>query len=421
MNIRVTSEASVAGVPLDLIDTFGPLSGIHAAMNKIGSGMPCGLIARFANRTIAEAETAIEIARRCFPVLQYRIEWIDERPMLVGAKRAQRQTHASDLSLMSDHGPLWRYQLIQDGKDAWMSAVWAHAAADGASMLRFAEAIGAHICGRLIPPVKPMPQRAVHRQPMSAWLARFLLEQQLRYLRPTDVAHAPGVAWLTIWREIGAPLLAETRARYGSFAAWLTAASCAAFCEQQKKPGGRVLVNLPVLRDGLERVGGFGFGIGSLLMPVKVSPSTPVPSLASRIARRLDVMRARRWDENFDRFIGRGPRRHHRFAALHASGYVAPILSISWKPSDWLIGGEDGMRDVACFAASPIAHISGHMDRNGISLSITSKQAPAAREELLRRIVARLGAGRPQRVLAFDGHGITHAKRAAARALAPAL
>jgi hypothetical protein len=250
---------------------------------------------------------------------------------------------------------------------------------------------------------------------MAAWLPRFLFEQQLHYLCPVDVTHEPGVAWLTIGSEVGGRLLAETRARYGGFAAWLAAASCAAFCEQQQRPRGHVLVNLPLLRDGLDAFGGFGLGIGSLLMPVKVSPGASPRLLANRIARRLEVMIAQGWDENFDRFVGHEPRRHHRFAALHASGYAAPILSISWKPTNWRIGGDDGIRDVACFAVSPTAHVSAHIDRSGLSLSVTSKQTPAAREDLLRRIAAQLGVGSAERVLAFDGHSIAQARRSLAR------
>ena len=79
------------------------------------------------------------------------------------------------------------------------------------------------------------------------------------------------------------------------------------------------------------------------------------------------------------------------------------MISVSWKGADWRLGGQDGIRDVTCFAASPIAHVSGHIDQNGLSLSLTSNQSTAARVDLLQRIADVLGCG-PPRVLTFDGH-----------------
>ena len=65
--------------------------------------------------------------------------------MLVADGLPCLNARASQISLefKSDaNGPLWRYVLVQDDGDVWLSAVWAHAAADGPSMLRFVEAIG---------------------------------------------------------------------------------------------------------------------------------------------------------------------------------------------------------------------------------------------------------------------------------------
>ena len=65
-------------------------------------------------------------------------------------------------------------------------------------------------------------------------------------------------------------MLEKARVECGSFAAWLAAATSMALCGHQKAPAGRILLNLPILRDEMERLGGFGFGMGSLLMPVKL-------------------------------------------------------------------------------------------------------------------------------------------------------
>ena len=48
---------------------------MHAAMDKLGAGMPCGLVARFAGKTAAHVEAAVEAACHHFPVLQRHLVW----------------------------------------------------------------------------------------------------------------------------------------------------------------------------------------------------------------------------------------------------------------------------------------------------------------------------------------------------------
>ena len=313
-----------SGEKLDLLQMFGPVASMHAALEKVDVGMPCGVVARFCNRTVAEIENAIEAARRHFPVLDRRIEWENGRPILVTAEGPFGKARSTEISLgfKSDRsGPLWRYSLIADAGDVWLSAIWAHAAADGTSMLRFLETIGstlgskAALCGPLRGHDRP---RAIG---MARWVTRFLAEQYLPYIRPlpTGSAH-PGVSWLTIPVGRSNCLLEYARSECGSIAAWLAGAVCLAFSEQHGPRGGRVLVNLPILRDDLQRLGGFGCGIGTMLIPVKVKPHWTLPSIARRIESRLKKMIAHGWDINFDRFLGNNPQRHLRFAAACARG-----------------------------------------------------------------------------------------------------
>ena len=74
---------------VDLIETFGPMSGMHAAMDRQGAGTPCGLIVRFQDRTAAEVAAAVETARGQFPVLERRIAWHDSAPCLLRLRRLQ--------------------------------------------------------------------------------------------------------------------------------------------------------------------------------------------------------------------------------------------------------------------------------------------------------------------------------------------
>jgi hypothetical protein len=382
---------------MDLVETFGPMSSMHAAMDRLGVGMPCGLIARLEGKSVADVLAAIAVAQARFPVLQKRITWIGSRPVLMPVDPAFRgQTHTPTnlpLDFKTDEcSPLWRYQVTQDGADVWLNAVWAHAAADGASMLWFLKSIVATITDRPVPGIQVRTRHRSARRPFAPWLLRFLLEQHLRYVRPTEEAsHPVNVVWLTLPVEQSNALHEKALAECGSFAAWLAAAVALAYCEQHEVSSGRVLLNLPLLRDDLQRVNGFGFGIGSLLMPAKIPVRGAMPPVARHLAKRLKDMIDQSWDENFDRFLGDNPKRHLRFAAHGAQGRSAPIISVSWKGIHCDLGSEDGVRDVCCFAVSPAAHLSAHIDSNGLSLSLASRQSDAAREGFLRRVAAHLG------------------------------
>ena len=181
--------------PLDLVETFGPMSAMHAALERMGVGMPCGLVARFQGRTASEVESAIEIARLRFPVLQRGVAWLGCRPALVAVdplRQGQVRTLELPLGLRSElDGPLWRYAVIQDGDDVWLMAVWAHAAADGTSMLRFAETISAAVAHLPVPHFEIRSRRPLSRRSMAGWLMRFLIEHHLSYVRPIEECYSP--------------------------------------------------------------------------------------------------------------------------------------------------------------------------------------------------------------------------------------
>ena len=194
-----------------------------------------------------------------------------------------------------------------------------------------------------------------------------------------------------------------SRVEGANAAAWLGAAACMVLCEQEGVAKGRVLLNMQVERSSLEHIGGFGFSAGSLLMPVKINSSCALPALARHIHDRTSLMIDRGWNDNFERFLGSSPRRHRLLAALHARGQPTPIVSVSWKGRHWQLGGQDGLRDIACFAVSPTIHISGHVDRIGMSLSVTSRQSVSEREDFLHRLADRFDGDTPKRILHFNG------------------
>src|SRR5262249_26665499 len=120
---------------------FGPLASMHAALDKMGAGTPCALVARFEGRSVAEVERAITAARARFPVLQASLLWRNSTASLIPIQPAVPGEHADLEPLLSfspgADGGVWRYRLSQDGRDVWLKAAWAHAVADGLSMLRF--------------------------------------------------------------------------------------------------------------------------------------------------------------------------------------------------------------------------------------------------------------------------------------------
>jgi hypothetical protein len=384
---------------------------MHAAMDKLGAGMPCGLVARFAGKTAAHVEAAVEAACHHFPVLQRHLVWRDSGPALISSDlpfpiRSSRSTLS--LSFKTHFAePWWRYRIVADGENVWLIGIWAHAAADGPSMLRFLQTIGAVIDGRSVPSFPGRTLRSVPRHSLALWLLRFAFEQRLlRYVRVREEDHPPGVTWLTVPFEQSILLCKQARSECGSFGAWLGAAACIAFREQQSAPSGRVLLHLPITRLHHERFAGFGFGSSSLIMAVKPKANEPLPFVACRIAIRQRQMIAKGWDANFERFLGTNPKRHLHFARLHARGLGAPMLTVSWKGDDWRLGGKDNIHDIACFANSTAVHISSHLDQNGLSVSVTSGQSATEREDLLRRIIVELGADVTERVMTFNGNSV---------------
>jgi len=401
---HVQDVASVLKDPIDLIETFGPLSGMHAAMAVQGVGMPCGIVARFKETSSNDVAAAVEKTVGQFPILDRQVSWAENRPILINTDTTHRSTKdLTTKSLFDLNCTCWRYRVRQYGMDTWFTAIWPHAMADGPSMLRFLETVAAIIANQSRPSYRYQGRRQIAHQPMAEWVIRFLIDQSRRYLRPSEQRFPPGVAWCTLQREFSRQLIENSRAARSSAAAWLAAAVCVALCEQKCVTKGLVLLNIQVERGSLERLGGFGFAAGSLFMPVKIRPDCPLPALARSIFDRLSSMIERGWDSNFDRFVGSSSRRHHWLARLHARGRHAPIVSVSWKGSRWELGRQDKIRDIACFALSPVLHVSAHLDWTGMSLSVTSPQSADDRRDLLRRIVHQIYGRMPDRTLTFNG------------------
>jgi len=381
--------------PLDLVDTFGPMAGMHAAMDRIGCGKPCGLVVRFCNRSVAEVEAAVAAAAARFPILARSLVWQGGRPTLLPRVPAVRTVISSAEDALAftsgDDGLLWRYQVSPQAADVWLVAVWAHAVADGGSMLRFLRAVSESLDGRAPAATTMMRRPSFRCGPLVTWLPRFLWERQLPCVRlVSDEAATPGVSWLTLPPEESERALHNASGE--GFVAWLCAAASIAVVQLQTEGHtGRVCVDLPVAQGDMRAFGGFGFAASSFLIPVAVDAHSQMAALATRISARIREMRASGWSCNLDRLIGHDPRRHLRFATIDARTAKGQRLTVSWKGIQTAMGGEDRMRDIACFAGCRGVHVSAHADANGLSISLTTPQNAQRREDLLRAIVRQLG------------------------------
>jgi ubiquinone biosynthesis protein COQ4 len=393
---------------IDICQTFGPLAAMHAALDREGIGMPCGMVACFADKDEREVESAIAIARRQFPVLQTRLEWQKGRPVLEPEASANRDWGAKPLLdfSASESGEIWRYRLIREGRNTWLQAAWMHGVADGLSMLRFTRAIAA-VLGDV--PYVPEPRRQRQprdRQRFLAWLPAFLLDQRRNYVvLAQPAASIPQVSWLSAPVADRERVMEFARRSSEGMAGWLAAAVALAFADQQGKPAGYIMLNMQIARDELARTNGFGFGSGSLRLPVRLGEYPNMAVLADAIGRRVQQLANRGWDRNLERLLGPNPARHARFARIEAGRSTNPNITISWKGHHADLGAGGGPRDVACFAAAPTLHVSAHTDAGGFSLSVTSRQGVAERSALLLRIARQLGCQAQLAIRELDGLG----------------
>lgn len=376
---RPTEAAEKPARIVDILDRFGPLASMHAALDAAGIGTPCGLVGFFPERTVAELQSAIAVARRRFPVLQTRLAWSRGRPVLL--------PHDPDLA-----GGLWEHRLTTAPDGVWFHGCWRHAAADGRSMLRFLQAVGAVLGDSASNVAELKGQARGQLQPMPGWLCGFAADRQRSYVRMTqaDPAAPYGVSWLVTTATDCDRLLNAATEGGGGFLGPLAAAAVSAYCEQQVgSRGGLVSLNVPIARDDHPALGGFGFGVGSLLMPVRVRPGGGA-ELSREISERTRRMSDRGFDRDLDRFLGRDPRRHRLFGAIRARSAPDPAVVVSWKGRHELGGGGSVSR-TACFAGAPTLHVSAHADRTGLSISVGSRQSAAARGELLQSLAGHLG------------------------------
>ena len=383
---------------LDILTTFGPLAAMHAALERQGIGQACSTAAYFPRQRAEEVHGAVSRVAARLPVLSSRMIWRGDQPLLIlGAGEATRL--GDPLTFRADGTGIWGYRLAEDSGGAWLVAAFAHAGADGLSMLRFQAAVAAELNGQASP-ASADPARAPKRQrPMALWLPGFLLEHARTYdgLDPANRQSACGACFAILPLDAAERL--QQAARGSGVAARLAAAAASAFVEQQHgRAEGEVYLNVPISRGGAASLRGFGFDVGSVRLPLRLSPGQGLDALAQRAGERLRARIEQGWDLNLSRLLAGSPGRRMKFAAIQARKPPDPCFTISWKGRRDGIGARHGVGAIACFAAAPTLHLSGHLTDDGLSLSLTSPQALDARRALLVQIMDRLGLGPPAEV-----------------------
>lgn len=378
---------------IDILRTLGPLASMHMALDAIGAGIPCGLMARFEDRRVADVAEAVRSAGAEFPLLRQRLVWRETGALSVGDDDAEPDPRPFSLTYrVGAEGRPWSYEVTQSGRDVWFRATFAHAIADGYSMLHFLARVAALLEGRAYREREFVARPALKPRLFQAWMAEFLTLQCRSFLCLDRPREAPGITWTTIPTEQATPLLDQARTRFGGFGGLLAAAATLAYAEgvapRDRKPA---LINLQVLRSRLPDLNGFGFGAGSLMVPVGLKPFPEVAALAAHISRKARKMVDEDWDGNLNRLLGQNAAHHRRMAQMRTGRSSTPTLTVSWKARPSPLGVGDGLRDIACFSSTPGAHVSAHRDGNGLSLSLTDRQTRAERGATLARLLGHLG------------------------------
>ena len=395
---RAITTASRPADTVDILETFGPLAAMHAALERQGIGLPCSAVGFFPARRAEALHRAVGRVAARLPVLTSGMAWRGDRPLLrLGAGGPAPM--AAPLDFRAHETGVWGYRLTEDGAGVWLVGAWAHAAADGPSMLRFLAAVACELDGAAPPPPGHAPRPAARRQAMAAWLPAFVLEHARRYdgILPANRVAAPGACFAILPPE-AAERLGRDAGRSG-VAGRLAAATAACLLEQQRgRAEGEVYLNLPIARGGTAALGGFGFEGSSLRLPLRLSRREGFEAAAADAGQRLRRRAEQGWDLNLLRFLSGPASRRMRFASIQARKPPDPCLTISWKGRREGIGGAHGLTRAACFAAAPTLHLSAHTSAEGLSLSLSTPQARGARRELLLRILDRLGLGQPAEI-----------------------
>ncbi|MCJ2024019.1 hypothetical protein [Methylobacterium sp. J-067] len=381
---------------IGLLEALGPLAAMHAALDAVGAGIPCGIMARLEGRNVAEVEDALHRAALRFPLLRQRLVWRHGKPRSVCDATAPLGPHHDPaFSLAFRVGPQgrpWSYDLKQAGRDVWLRAVFAHAIADGYSMLHFLGTVVAEVEATDYHPPKLDPRPATSPRSFRSWLPGFLALQGRSFASIATHDSEPGVVWTTVPLAEVMPLLSRVQSELGGFGSLLAASASLAVARAARAPFAHpVLLNLQVMRSRLAAFNGFGFGAGSVMLPVHVGAGDEPTSTARSIATRARRLVDEDWDGNLNKMIGQSPVRHRLMARLKSRQSCDPTLTVSWKPRPVSFGREGSVQDVACFASSSGTHVSAHLDQNGLSLSLTNWQAETARVAMFDDLLRGLG------------------------------
>jgi hypothetical protein len=297
-----------------------------------------------------------------------------------------------EFSVSRTHGGTGWYMLHPSREGCWLIAIWAHAIADGHSMLRFVSRLTTDSCEQSEAAHTEPPAVAVGR--FSPWMVRMAInEMKSKLAFKTFSEPQRNVTWINASPHTAQSLKATARRLGTGVAGLLCGALVQAFYKSSLvDTSGRLRFLVPISRTTCSEVNGFGFGIGWLMPELQVTPASELEKMARSFHTQIRAMSDAGWDKNLERALGTN------FSRL--SGKVAKTLkreradfiaSVSWKGWVPFVGTATTGTRIACFAAvqpnTTLCHVSGHIDQSGLSLSLSSCMPRSATQQLFKSLL----------------------------------
>jgi hypothetical protein len=385
---------------LESPDAFSPLGLVHLALDKLGKGAPCGIAAFFPYQSEEQLAAAIQRHVRQLPLIHRRIDLSGVRPKMMPSEGYSAFVRVSgksleellEFSISRTHGGTGWYVLQPSSEGCWLFAIWAHAIADGHSMLRF--------ISRLAPSTSEQAESAHTERPPAAlgrffpWMVRTAInEMKPRLTFKTLSQPQCSVTWINAPSHTAQSLKAMAR-RLGT---GVTGLLCGALVQALYKSSitdtsGRLQFVVPISRKPCSEVNGFGFGIGWLMPELQVTPASELKSMARSVHAQIRGMSAAGWDKNLERALGTDFSRVSRKVARMLERDGTAVASVSWKGWIPFVGTATTGLQIACFAAvkpnTSLCHLSGHIDQSGLSLSLSSCMPRGTAQHLFKSLLA---------------------------------
>jgi hypothetical protein len=382
------------------MEPLSPLALVHFALDKLGKGAPCGIVAFFPNQSEEQLAAAVERRARQLPLVHRRIDLSGVTPKIMAPELESAFIRVSgkspedllEFSVSRSHGRTGWYVLHPRGDGCWLFAIWAHAIVDGHSMLRFIAGLttASSENGDSVKTARP----PLSLGPFLPWMVRTgIREMKSKVAFKTFSEPQGNVTWINASPHTAESLRAKAR-RLGT---GVTGLLCGALVQAFYKSSlidapGRLQFMVPITRSACPEANGFGFGIGWLIPELHVTPASELDQMAKSFNAQIRAMADAGWDKNLERALGTNYSRLSRKVARTLKRQRADfIATVSWKGWIPFLGTATTGTRVACFATvqpnTALCHVSGHIDQSGLSLSLSSRMPRSTAQQVFKSLL----------------------------------